>query len=573
MDKNLHLSNLKKNMKNFETKEDIINIKKDKILSLRKKKNKKYDFNRILGEKEKEEEIKYKIYEFDESEILSTREKYMNKNDIFNISFEKIYKSNPYKDDDFKFWLYSMYRKSNKGKNEKILKSFSKEKLRFLINILVDSSQFNISNNNSIDLNQIKENIKFKYTICSILINLLFDTDKYNQIFIEKIMDIYNFIIILIQIYQNWKDNSFLILISHYQWIINNLIQDDKDDVYKKIIKKYPNINFPQLIQNIFLLDNIELYQNNIRMLIIYLSLQEEAETFFQYNEFISNLENIISLSIQTNNVQIIIDAYKALKFLLSSEANCKLVLENKQYIKLISKIVSGYNSISLCDCCLTRLIKHDHNNIINDNYQIYKILLDIIFKKISSNKNTIKHSLKMLRLIINNKNGFNIINYIVNSYTKNIFIQLQHLYFEKPYDLLIQSEVFNFLYTIFNLANNVFKSNLIANSLHIFTLNCLESCYQEFIEDNKDNDSYNKLIVQMLKLLCIILKFGEGDLSMKIGLKNCCEEKNIYHILTELNYSKNKEIQDLIEYLNINFFEGYENEEFDDDEDNNKDL
>ncbi len=41
MDKNLHLSNLKKNMKNFETKEDIINIKKDKILSLRKKKKKK----------------------------------------------------------------------------------------------------------------------------------------------------------------------------------------------------------------------------------------------------------------------------------------------------------------------------------------------------------------------------------------------------------------------------------------------------------------------------------------------------------------------------------------------------
>ena len=63
------------------------------------------------------------------------------------------------------------------------------------------------------------------------------------------------------------------------------------------------------------------------------------------------------------------------------------------------------------------------------------------------------------------------------------------------------------------------------------------------------------------------ILKFGQNDLNMKISLKNSCEEKNIYHILLELNYCKNKKIQDLIEELNTNFFEGYENEEYEDNE------
>ena len=173
-----------------------------------------------------------------------------------------------------------------------------------------------------------------------------------------------------------------------------------------------------------------------------------------------------------------------------------------------------------------------------------------------------------MLRLIFNNKNGYNIINIIINTYSNNFFVQLQQLYFEKPYDLLIQSEIFNFLNNIFKLTNNSFKSMLISNDLHKFVLNCLESCYKEFITDNKDNKCYNKLIVQMLNLLVSILKFGEGDLNMKISLKEYCEEKNIYDILQELNYSKNKEIQDLVEILNHNYFNGYENEEFNDDED-----
>ena len=108
-------------------------------------------------------------------------------------------------------------------------------------------------------------------------------------------------------------------------------------------------------------------------------------------------------------------------------------------------------------------------------------------------------------------------------------------------------------------------KNNLINNELHVFTLNCLENSYQEFVNENKDNDCYNKLIIKILKLLITILNFGENDLNMKITLKNLCEEKNIYNILNELNYCKNPQIQELVGDLNDNFFNAYENEEYSD--------
>ena len=140
----------------FKTKEDIINIKKDKILSLRKKKNKKHNFNRILGEKEKEEAKKYAIYEFQEIDFQNAKNKYMKKKEIFNLSFGQIYKSDPYDNEELKYWLYSVYRSSNKGKSEALLNILTEEKIKFLIDILTDSSQFNYSNNNSINFEQIK---------------------------------------------------------------------------------------------------------------------------------------------------------------------------------------------------------------------------------------------------------------------------------------------------------------------------------------------------------------------------------------------------------------------------------
>ena len=487
-----------------------------------------------------------------------------NKNDIFKLSYEDLRNKN-YDDHELKYWLYSMNVLSLKGKKkdieQKILKNLTNKKVTFLMDLLIDCSQFNINNFSNIAL--IKNQIKFKYTACSLLINILFDTNEYNEIFINKIMDIYNFMTILINLYQNTNEISFIILLTLCQWFMNNGIQDDS---YKTIIKKHSSINFPKLIQTIFNINNPELYINNIRMVKIYLEQQNDTKTFYLYNNFIKDIENIINYCIQNNNVNLLNEAYCALNMLLKSDANCKLVLENKMYIKLLTQIVNGFNNIAYCNCCLCKLIKNDENNMINDNYQIYKIIFDIILNnKNISDKDAIKHALKILRLIINNKNGYNLLNFIINNSYQKFFIRLQEIYFDKPYNLLVQSEIFNFFENFFDLANNSLKNNLINNELHVFTLNCLENSYQEFVNENKDNDCYNKLIIKILKLLITILNFGENDLNMKITLKNLCEEKNIYNILNELNYCKNPQIQELVGDLNDNFFNAYENEEYSD--------
>ena len=563
MEKNNGEINLKKPMDKFESKDDFISLKKEKILSLRKKKIDKHNLYRIIYEKEKAEQEKYNIYEFKEDEFSKIKVIYesKNKNDIYNLPLQDLI-TKDYNDEEFKYWLYSMNKISIRGKEEqikkKILKNLTNEKINFLIKKLVDNSQFTVNT----DIQQLKNQIKFKYNICSLLINILFDTNKYNETFISKLKDIYNFINLLINYYYMSKDISFLILITHYQWLINNAIQDNS---INKFINKNLTVNIPQLILNIFNINDSELYLNNIRMIIIYLNSQDDAKTFFQYHNFIKYIENVINYCAQNKDFNLLNVSFDALKLLLKSEANCKLILEDKQYIKLLSQIILGFNDISSCICCLCRLVKNDENNILNENFQIYKNIIETILNKNYSNKDVIKHGLKILRLIFNNKNGFNLLNYILNNSSQIFFARLQELYFEKPQNLLVQSEIFNFYEDIFICSNNDIKNKLLANELHIFTLNCLENSYEEFLSQNKDNIWYNKLIKKILHLLSTILQFGDNDLNIKINLKNCCEEKNIYHILTELNYCKNQDILDLVDYLNVNFFDGYENQEYDD--------
>jgi hypothetical protein len=52
-------------LEKFESMENFINSKKEQILTLRKKKNRKNNLYRILLEKEIKEQDKYKILEFD----------------------------------------------------------------------------------------------------------------------------------------------------------------------------------------------------------------------------------------------------------------------------------------------------------------------------------------------------------------------------------------------------------------------------------------------------------------------------------------------------------------------------
>ena len=173
-------------------------------------------------------------------------------------------------------------------------------------------------------------------------------------------------------------------------------------------------------------------------MLQAYLDILEEPKTFYQYNFFIQDVENVIYYSIKDLKYDLMKEAYTTLNTLLKSDANCKLIIEDKKYSNLLSLIIKGFNNLTYCTCIITKLIKNDENNIINDNFQIYQMLLDIIMNNGSGNKDLIKHSLKMLRLISNNKNGYKILDYILNNSYITFFTHIQKLYFEKPNNLLL---------------------------------------------------------------------------------------------------------------------------------------
>ena len=164
MENNGDTAKFKNQVEIFENKSNIMKLKKEKILTLRKRNIKRSNFQRILEEKIKKEQEKYIIYEFEENDFFNASKLYKNnKNDIFKISFETLKKKN-YDDHELKFWLYSLVKVSFKGKKkdieEKILHYLTNEKVNFLIDILIDYSQFSVNNFNNV--NQIKNQIKFK---------------------------------------------------------------------------------------------------------------------------------------------------------------------------------------------------------------------------------------------------------------------------------------------------------------------------------------------------------------------------------------------------------------------------
>ena len=136
MEKNDQSDKFKNQLINFENKNNIMQMKKEKILTLRKHNKRRNNFYRILEEKAKKEEEKYKIYEFEENDFSNLPMIYQNnKNDIFKLSYEDLKKKN-YDDHELKYWLYSMNIISLKGRRkdleQKILKNLTNKKVSFL---------------------------------------------------------------------------------------------------------------------------------------------------------------------------------------------------------------------------------------------------------------------------------------------------------------------------------------------------------------------------------------------------------------------------------------------------------
>ena len=73
MKKKFDIIRAKKFAEDLKSGKDILNIKKNKFLSLRKKNNNKNNYNRIIKGKGIEENKKYSLYEFDESDFTNDK--------------------------------------------------------------------------------------------------------------------------------------------------------------------------------------------------------------------------------------------------------------------------------------------------------------------------------------------------------------------------------------------------------------------------------------------------------------------------------------------------------------------
>ena len=168
MEKNEISAKFKNQINNMENKDDFLNIQKEKILSLRKRNIMKRNIHRILEQREIKAQEKYKIYDFHSDEFTNISHFFKNKDDIYSLSTSDLLKDDNFLFDIAKYWLYSLYKVSSKGKyeeiKEKILNNLNDKKINFLIDALIKDFDFN---NNK--LNVIRNQIKVKYTACSLL--------------------------------------------------------------------------------------------------------------------------------------------------------------------------------------------------------------------------------------------------------------------------------------------------------------------------------------------------------------------------------------------------------------------
>ena len=187
-------------------------------LSLRKKEMNKKLLGRLL---QSSEEVKKEEYEYTDGDFLSlgmTQDKLTDCTLIFDISYDDLLVSaNTQNKVELKLWIHKVLMISKNGseqaREEKILKKMTKEKMMLLFSLLVDQIK-------NIGILSIDE-LKLKYEIACILINMVYDTNTYNDLFIEKSDVIYDCIILML------KENKdkLKILIYHYEWLLANIIE------------------------------------------------------------------------------------------------------------------------------------------------------------------------------------------------------------------------------------------------------------------------------------------------------------------------------------------------------------
>ena len=493
---------------------------------------------------------------FNENEIYDTNNN-INNDSIYKLTLNELEQSNKTENKiELKRYLVAINKVSLSGKvkeiEAKILNNFSSEKTQFIFNLLFA----NITT--PYIINPTLTNINFQYECLSLLINLIIDTNKYNDIFYANLHHVYNHILtISTQPHLIVNSKQLQTIYYHFIWLLGNMIQGYNHP--------FPNnINIPQLISNIQIhyINEYQVLSYNIWLLSIYLD-QVNIDTYFQFTCFIDSLITLIEQKHKEISIIIITNILQVISLLIKNELCFNYILDKYNFI--ITFLINSYHLYTTAQKTLINFIKYDKQSIIPQKFDIYKqIIFDILFTQTKQYENElIINTLKLFRylIVITSSMEHNcLITKFINDKKTFSYFQMNYMYLSiDEHERKLLKNVYKILYELFDKGNIYIKEYLCENNLHMYMIN-------EIKKIDNNNGHNNKLIVIILKCLASMLYFEKQSKNKINVIRDELENDNFDCLLLQFQMSKHSELSNIANMI----LNDYYNDELLSDEDNN---
>ena len=456
---------------------------------------------------------------------------------IFDISIEDLTASCETENKiELKFWLYKLGKISLEGNKEliqsKIINKISVEKINLLINLII------FSDNN---VGTVSDDIlKIRYQSICILINILVDTDTYNQIFIDKAEIIINSMLILLHKVNQSNKN---VLLYHLQWLFSNMIES-QEMFY--CINQNKKLNIIDFLKQVFAYNSKqENYLDNIVTLwILQFCLHHlDEDSIAYYSIFINNIQNLVQKSMKHLNVELLVESFNCL-IEYSKSAQCLNIIlnsNNNNEINLLQSILKTVNIVSEAHELINIMIVNDKSNFILSSYDIFgEITLPFLLGiKDGENKKTITNTVNSLNLFYTLLDKSCVSTNIINKFMSNskCFDNFIYLYTNND-SFEIKKKVIVILTDIFQKGDIRIKQHLCNIKLHIFLINEI----QKYIDEAYGKD-LNEIIALLLSGLEKILIYSEQNYTKINYVQKELEESNIIGLLLKLQCHKQQSI------------------------------
>ena len=479
-------------------------------------------------------------YEFSDEDFINygINSETSEKNEtIFDISIEDLVASCETENKiELKFWLYKLGKISLEGNKEliqsKIINKISVEKINLLFKLIT------FSDNN---VGTVSDDIlKIRYQSICILINILVDTDTYNQIFIDKAEIIINSMLNLLHKVSQLNEN---VLLYHLQWLFSNMIESQEMFYCINQNKKLNIINF---LKQVFDYNSKqENYLDNIVTLwILQFCLHHlDGDSIAFYSIFINNIQNLVQKSMKHLNVELLVECFNCL-IEYSKSAQCLNIIlnpNNNNGINLLQSIVKTVNIVPEAHELINLMILNDKRNFILSSYDIFgEIILPFLFGiKDGDDKKATTNTVNSLNLFHTLLDKSCVSANIINKFMSNskCFDNFIYLYTNND-SFEIKKKVIVILTDIFQKGDIRIKQHLCNIKLHIFLINEI----QKYIDEAYGKD-LNEIIALLLSGLEKILIYSDQNYSKINYVQKELEESNIIGVLLKLQCHKQQSI------------------------------